>query len=201
MMRDSQLMQQAMAESGCLAQKEISGDLITFNAIGLTGAERLSVVAGVVASVTAKRHTGEQARFLQQLHELTRPATGGSSMDSGMALEPRAEQIAAGIRLLDAAFDRLVERLAAAGLKAERAAAIESVLLARLLAAHRPHRIRLALLAAAFALAQPDYKPGDVVPFLPVETPAVTAPAAVTPVAAAQASATPSEEIRTGTHG
>src|ERR1700722_14479444 len=105
-MRDSQLMQQAMAESGCLAQKEIAGDLVAFNAIGLTGAERLSVVAGVVASVTAKRHASEQARFLQQLHELTRPATGGSSMDSGMALEPRAEQIAIGIPLLDAAFAR-----------------------------------------------------------------------------------------------
>jgi hypothetical protein len=200
-MRDSQLMQQAMAESGCLAQKEIAGDLLAFNAIGLTGAERLSVVAGVVASVTAKRHASEQARFLQQLHELTRPATGGSSMDSGMALEPRAEPISAGIHLLDAAFDRLVERLAASGLKAESTAAIESVLLARLLAAHRPHRIRLALLAAAFALAQPDYKPGDVVPFLPAETPAVAAAATVTPVAAAPASAAPAKEVRTGTFG
>src|ERR1700722_8909003 len=106
-MRDSQLMQLAMAESGCLAQKEIAGDLVAFNAIGLSGAERLSVVAGVVAAVTAKRHASEQARFLQQLHELTRPGAGGSSMDGGMAQEPRGEPIAAGIRVLDAAFDRL----------------------------------------------------------------------------------------------
>jgi hypothetical protein len=191
-MRDSQLMQQAMAESGCLAQKEIAGDLVAFNAIGLSGAERLSVVAGVVASVTAKRHAPEQALFLQQLHELTRPGAGGSSMDSGMAQEPRAEPIAAGIRLLDAAFDRLVERLAASGLRPDRAAAIESVLLARLLAAHRPHRIRLALLAAACALAQPDYKPGDIVPFVPADTPHASA---ITPIAAS------AEEIRTGTFG
>lgn len=197
-MQDSQLMQQAMAEHGCLAQKEIAGDLVAFNAIGLSGAERLSVIAGIVAAVTAKRHAPDQALFLQQLHELTRPGAGGSSMDSGMALEPCAEQIAAGIRLLDATFDRLAERLAASGLKPGRATAIESVLLARLLAAHRPHRIRLALLAAACALAQPGYKPGDVVPFVPADTPlaAVSAPVAEIAPVAAQA-----EEARTGTFG
>jgi hypothetical protein len=196
-MQGSQLLQQAMAESGCLAQKEIAGDLVAFNAIGLSGAERLSVIAGLIAAVTAKRHPQDQARFLQQLHELTRPGAGASSMDSGMALEPRAEPIAAGIRLLDSTFDRLAERLAASGLQPGRAAAVETVLLARLLAAHRPHRIRLALLAAACALAQPEYKPGDVVPFVPADAPqAAAAPVAVIPPAPA-----PSETPRTGTFG
>lgn len=190
-MQGSQLLQLAMAEAGCLAQKEISGDIAALAVIGLTGAERLSAIAGVIASVSVKRHSAEQARFLQQLQDLTRLTAGAASVETGLAQEPRGDVISAGTRLLDTAFDRLAERLAEAGVAAERAAAVECVLIARLLAGHRPHRIRLALLAAACALADPDYQPGGVVPFVPAEG----------PVAAPGPLASRPEAARTGTFG
>jgi hypothetical protein len=174
-----QLMQRAMAEGGRLAQRAIAADLDAFAGLGLTGAERLSALAGAIAAVTAKRHAATQARFLDELHALTRPCSGVTQFaDRGAVGEQRIAKVGDGIRLLDAGFDRLAATLAEAGLAVDSAGAVEAVLLARLLGGHRPHRVRLALLACAVALAAPDYRPGDLVPFLPAEgeSPAVAAP-------------------------
>jgi hypothetical protein len=182
-MHTAQLMQRAMAAHGRHAHGIVSTDLNRFAALGLTGSERLSAVAGAVAAVAAKRHAGAPARFLQQLQELTRPSSGAAAFaDHEAHAMQRPSEIAAAIAALDTGFERLAAELAAAGVAADHAAAIEAVLLSRLLVGHRPHRIRLALLACAVALAEPSYRAGDLVPFLPEERPAAPAsPAAAEP--------------------
>ncbi|MBV9521974.1 MAG: hypothetical protein JO010_04230 [Alphaproteobacteria bacterium] len=156
-----------MARWGRLAQRAIAGDLAAFALLGLNTAERLSATAGVLAAIAAKRHAARPAQFLAELQELTRPAgfvLSRTSEAEGGRL--RSQPIAAALRLLVDGFDRLALRLAEAGADAAGAAAIEKVLLARLLAAHRPHLVRLCLLAAAAGLARPEYRPGDLVPFI-----------------------------------
>jgi len=167
-MDEARMTQQAMATWGRLAQSEIAGDLAAFAALGLGEGERLSAIAGLAAAAAMKRHAPHPARFLARLQQLTRPSsfTAAAGADGSLLRDAR---IAAGLRLLDAAFDRLSARLADSRAEAAEAGAVEAVLLARLLAAHRPHRVRLALLAAAAGLASPHYRPGDRVPFVPVE--------------------------------
>src|SRR5262249_21431814 len=189
-MSSAQLMQQAMAANGRIAHHVISPHLARFSALDRGGAERLAAIAGAIAAAAAKRHGPSQARFLQQLQELTRPAAGVAAYADHDTSGPEHDKlVASGIATLDAGFDRLAEELAAASVAPERAAAVEAVLLSRLLSGHRPHRVRLALLACAVALAGPGYRPGDLVPILPAERAAlpVTTP--------------PSEPVRTGTFG
>lgn len=167
-MDETRTTQQAMAAWGRLAQGAIASDLGAFAALGLGEGERLSAIAGLAAAAAMKRHAPQPARFLARLQQLTRPSsfTAAAGADGGALREARID---AGLRLLDAAFDQLAAQLAAAGAGAAEAGAVEAVLLARLLAAHRPHRVRLALLAAAAGLASPHYRPGDRVPFVPAE--------------------------------
>jgi hypothetical protein len=181
-----------MAASGRVAHHVISPHLARFAALDLGGAERLAAIAGAIAAAAAKRHGSAQAHFLQQLQELTRPIAGVAAYTDHDASRPEHENaVAAGIATLVEGFDRLAEQLAAANVTPERSGAVEAVLLSRLLAGHRPHRVRLALLACAVALASPDYRPGDLVPVLPAERPGV-APVTVAPIA---------DVARTGTFG
>jgi len=68
-----------------------------------------------------------------------------------------------GLRVLNSGLDRLTRRLVEVGLSGETAAIVETVMLARLLAAHRPHQISLALLTAGEAIGRADYAIGDIV--------------------------------------
>jgi hypothetical protein len=170
-MDDSWMMQQAMAEWGRLAHRTMSGNIAAFTALGLNATEQLSALAGSVAACAMKRHGAMPARFLARLQQLTRPTSSVASRHDELTLgEMRADAIHEGLGLLDAGFDRLIASLAEAGAPAERATAVEAVLLARLLANYRPHLVRLALLAAAAGLARPDYRAGDLVPFLAAES-------------------------------
>ena len=189
-MSNAQLMQQAMAANGRIAHRVISPHLSRFSALDLGGAERLAAIAGAIAAAAARRHAPAQARFLQQLQELTRPAAGVAAYADHDTSGPEHDKlVASGIATLDGGFSRLAEELAAAGVALERAAAVEAVLFSRLLSGHRPHRVRLALLACAVALASPGYRPGDLVPILPPDRGPATA---ATP---------PAEAARTGTFG
>ncbi len=178
-MQDASGTQQAMAEWGRLGHSAVAADLARFAALGLSATERLAAISGLIAAATAKRHLPLPAGFLSRIEGLTRPAAFVASIGEVEPARLRSDKIADALRLLDASFDRLAERLAGAGAPEERIAAVEAVLLARLLAAHRPHLVRLALLAAAAGLARPDYRPGDLVSFIPSDAAAErAAPAA-----------------------
>jgi hypothetical protein len=169
-MDQSRMMQQAMAEWGRLAHKTMAGDIAAFAALGLNATEQLSALAGSIAACAMKRHAATPARFLARLQQLTRPTSSVASRHDDLTLgEMRADAIGKGLGLLGAGFDRLIACLIEAGAPADRAAAVETVLLARLLATYRPHLVRLALLAAAAGMARPDYRAGDLVPFIAAE--------------------------------
>jgi hypothetical protein len=170
LMDQSRMMQQAMAEWGRLAHQTMAGDVAAFAALGLNATEQLSALAGSAAACTMKRHGATPGRFLAQLQQLTRLTSSAASRHEDLTLgEMRDDTIGKGLDLLAAGFDRLVARLTEAGAPPERAAAVEAVLLARLLANYRPHLVRLAMLAAAAGLARPDYRAGDLVPFIAAE--------------------------------
>jgi hypothetical protein len=101
-------------------------------------------------------------RFLKRLQDLARPAAGLGTR-GGRAAYFRRERVSQGVARLDAGFDRLAATLAAGAMRRDEALLVESILLARLLAEHRPHAVRFALLAAGRAIARPDYRIGDVI--------------------------------------
>jgi hypothetical protein len=169
-MHEAQMTQHAMAQWGRLAQSVIAEDLAIFAACPLGTGERLTAIAGLIAAATHQRHEPGPARFLERLRNLTRPSAFVAPPRSCGPAMPRSEAIEPAFRSLVAAFDRMAERLAAAGAPPETARAVEAVLLARLLAAYRPHLVRLVLIAAAEALARPDYRTGDLTSLITLDT-------------------------------
>lgn len=173
MPQDAVLIHQAMAAAGGLARAEMARTFSAFGEIGLAAGERLSAVATAVAAVLLRRHQGDAEAFLDALQDLTRPTAGfaglrGERSGGGVA---RRTRIADGAALLAEGFERLAQRLGHAGIPAEQAALVESVLLARLLAEHRPNSIRLALVAVRQAVAQPGFTAGDLVIAAPADAP------------------------------
>jgi hypothetical protein len=162
MLYDAETIQQAMARAGRLAQGDLAATLNAFERLALSRQERLAAIASAIAATLKKRHTEDGESFLKALRDLTRPAIGhfGDSEEGELFLT----RVVEGLRVIDKGLDRLVERLVAAGLSQETAAVVETVLLARLLAAHRPLLISLAVEAAEHAADREDFRAGDIVP-------------------------------------
>jgi hypothetical protein len=166
MFYDAETIQQAMARAGRLAQGDIAATLNAFDQLALSRQERLAAIASAIAATLKKRHAGDGEAFLKALRDLTRPAIGHfGDPDEGELFLTRVVE---GLRVIDKGLDRLIERLEAAGLPSETAAVVETVMLARLLAAHRPLLITLALEAAELAADRDDFRPGDIVPLVAV---------------------------------
>jgi hypothetical protein len=165
--RNAVLLQQAMVaamvKAGPLAHGEIAAMRDDLASHGLSGIERLSAIASTIASVTAKRHAAEADAFLRCLQDLTRPTSGFAQIAPRRDPAMRWDHISMAARGLDSGFDRLARNLADAAVAGDQAAAVEIVLLARLLAAHRPNLIRSALLAVGRAIAAPSFQPGEIV--------------------------------------
>jgi hypothetical protein len=170
MPHDATLVHQAMASAAPIAGGAMAQAFAAFAEIGLGDAERLTAIASAVAAAAVKRHGEGAADFIRHLHDMTRLSVGLGGGSTAVPL--RRSQIEQGIALLDSAFDGLAASLAAAGLPPAQTTIVETVLLARLLAAHRPNAIRAALLAASHAIARPGYRAGDVIPALVAEVPA-----------------------------
>lgn len=166
-MRNAVVLQQAMVgamvKAGPLAHGEITAICGDLASDGLSGIERLIAIASTIASVTAKRHAAEADAFLRCLQDLTRPTSGFAQVAERRGTAMRCNHIGMAARRLDSGFDRLARTLADAAVASEQAAAVEIVLLARLLAAHRPNLIRSALLAVGRAIAAPGFQPGEIV--------------------------------------
>jgi hypothetical protein len=165
--RNAVLLQQAMVaamvKAGPLAHGEITaicGDLASDR---LSGIERLTAIASTIASITLKRHAAEADAFLRCLQDLTRPTSGFAQVAERRDTAMRCDHITVAARRLDSGFDRLARNLADAAVTGDQAAAVEIVLLARLLAAHRPNLIRSALLAVGRAIGAPGFQPGEIV--------------------------------------
>jgi hypothetical protein len=167
MVRNAVLLQQAMVaamvKAGALAHGDIAAIHDDLASHGLTGIERLSAIAGTIASITAKRHAAEAETFLRCLQDLTRPTSGFAQIAPRRDPATRRDHVVIAAQRLDSGFDRLARNLAEAAVASDQAAAVEIVLLARLLAAHRPNLIRSALLAVDRAIAEPGFQPGDIV--------------------------------------
>src|SRR5258707_5971823 len=165
--RNAVLLQQAMVaamvKAGALAHGEITAICDDLASDRLSGIERLTAIASTIAAVTAKRHAGEAQAFLRCLQDLTRPTSGFAQIAERRDAAMRRDHIAMATRRLDSGFDRLARNLADAAVAGDQAAAVEIVLLARLLAAHRPNPIRSALLAVGRAIAAPSFQPGEIV--------------------------------------
>src|SRR5690242_10046200 len=73
---DAETIQLAMARAGRLVQSDMAATLSTFDACGLSNAERLTAIATASATAAAKRHADDFAGFIATLRELTRPALG-----------------------------------------------------------------------------------------------------------------------------
>lgn len=158
-----QAMVSAMVKAGALAHGEITAICDNLAADRLSGMERLSAIASTIAAVTAKRHAAEAEAFLRCLQDLTRPTSGFAQIAERRDAEMRRDHIVTAAERLESGFDRLARTLANAPVASDQAAAVEIVLLARLLAAHRPNLIRSALLAVARAVAAPGFQPGEIV--------------------------------------
>jgi hypothetical protein len=165
--RNAVLLQQAMVsamiKAGVLAHGEITAIRDGLTADGLSGMERLTAIASTVAAITAKRHAAEAEGFLRCLQNLTRPTSGFAQIGERGDNAMRRDRILMAVGRLGTGFDRLAQTLADAPVAGDQATAVEIVLLARLLAAHRPNLIRSALLAVARAVAAPGFQPGEIV--------------------------------------
>src|SRR5205823_4795284 len=142
-----------------LAQSDLALALAGFEKLCLAPRERLAAVAGAIAATARRRPAGERNAFFRGLREMTRPAVGYFG-DAELGAEFFLSRVAAGQRVIDRGLARLAARLVAAGLSPETAAVVETVILARLLAAHRPHQIGMALASAAEAASRADYREG-----------------------------------------
>ena len=160
--RNAVLLQQAMVSAMIKASVLAHGE-ITAICDGLSGMERLTAIASTVAAITAKRHAAEAEAFLHCLQNLTRPTSGFAQIGEWGHTAMRHDQIIMAVGRLGAGFERLAQTLADAPVTGDQATAVEIVLLARLLAAHRPNLIRSALLAVARAVAAPGFQPGEIV--------------------------------------
>jgi hypothetical protein len=171
---------QTMAKIGATARNEMATAFAAFDAIGLAASERLSAIAGAIAAAAAKRHAVAPTHFLGAIQDMMRPAIGRTAEPcTASAADARPAHIADGVRVLDAALDRLVQHLADAGLRGDEAAFVERVYLARLLSAYRPQAIRTTLLAVGRTVARPGYCCGDPVRLAGMDTaPAATVEAA-----------------------
>src|SRR5260370_14116265 len=158
-----QAMVAAMIKAGVLAHGEITAIRDGLTADGLSGMERLTAIASTVAAITAKRHAAEEEAFLRCLQNLTRPTSGFAQIGERGDNAMRRDRILMAVGRLGTGFDRLAQTLADAPVAGDQATAVEIVLLARLLAAHRPNLIRSALLAVARAVAAPGFQPGEIV--------------------------------------
>jgi hypothetical protein len=167
MVRNAVLLQQAMVaamvRAGALAHGQIAAMHDDLASHGLSGIERLTAIATTIASVTAKRHADEAEMFLRCLQDLTRPTSGFAQIAPRRDPAMRCDHVITTARRLDSGFDHLARNLAEAAVASDQAAAVEIVLLARLLAAHRPNLIRSALLAVGRAIAAPGFQPGEIV--------------------------------------
>jgi hypothetical protein len=167
MLRNAVLLQQAMVaamiKAGALAHSEIAAIHDDLASHGLSGIERLTAIASTLAAVTAKRHAAEAETFLRCLQDLTRPTSGFAQIAPRRDPAMRRDHVIMAARCLDSRFDRLARNFADAAVASDQAAAVETVLLARLLAAHRPNLIRSALLAVGRAIAAPGFQPGEIV--------------------------------------
>jgi hypothetical protein len=177
MIYDAETVHQAMTRAGRLAQNDLAAALTGFDNLGLSRQERLAAIASAIAASHRKRHAADGADFLRALRELTRPAMGyfGALGDGELFLS----RVSEALRLIVRGLDRLVARLEEVGLSAESAALVETVMLARLLAVHRPQQITLAIAAAERAAARPDYTPGDIVPLGSIARPSLPVTALV----------------------
>jgi hypothetical protein len=150
--------------------------VVALERLDLSGRERLSALAGIIAAAAVRRHIGGTEQLFSRLFELTRPGIGTDAGGvEGTGERPDRNRIGEAQAALETGLARLASALEAERVGSRQAAFVETVLLARLLGAYRPAAIRRALAAASQAVADRSYRAGDLIIVPASEVPVRTA--------------------------
>lgn len=136
--------------------------LADFETLGLGDEERVSALATVITASAASHHQRHVRRFLDavQVWALETAADHAAGLPR-IGAEPEPSAAARGAELLILGLAELIEALDVGCVPVQDRVVAELTLYTRLLGVHDAHTILLVLGAVAAALADPEYRPGQ----------------------------------------
>jgi len=154
----------ALAAVGPANEHRLRELLTEFGELNLGDEERLSVLATVIAATAATYHRRHKAVYLE--------AVKTWALEIAEALEPGPLRLAGapvggpieeGAEILISGLDTLIGSMTQAGVRVQDRLVTELALVARLLGQHDANTIHMTLLTVGHMLADPDYRPGEVI--------------------------------------
>jgi len=158
----------ALAAVGPATESQLRDILAEFGELNLGDEDRLSALATVIATAAATHHVRHKSVYLE--------AVKTWSLEIADQLEPAPPRLVGfagtgpveeGAEILISGIDALIDGMNQAGVRIQDRLVTELAVVARLLGQHDANTIHFTLMTVASCLADPDYRPGEVV-FVPL---------------------------------
>lgn len=154
----------ALAAVGPATESRLRDLLAEFGELNLGDEDRLSALATVIATTASTHHLRHKAVYLE--------AVKTWSLEIAGELEPAPLRLAGippngpveeGAEILIGGLDSLIESMTQAGVRIQDRLITELAVVARLLGQHDANTIHFTLMTVSGALADPEYRSGEVV--------------------------------------
>ncbi len=154
----------ALAAVGPATEGRLRDLIIEFGELNLLDEDRLSVLATAVAATAATHHLRHKDIYLEAVKtwsleiaaELKSPPRRLGNLAGRDVIDDGAEMLISGL-------DGLIDLMTQAEVRVQDRLVAELALVSRLLGQHDANTIHFTLMAVGRALADPDYRPGDLV--------------------------------------
>jgi hypothetical protein len=154
----------ALAAVGPATETRLRELLAEFGELGLGDEDRLSALATTIAAAASTHHHRHKPVYLDAVKTWALEIAG--------ALEPAPSRLVVGrdrgpveegAELLIGGIDQLIDAMTEAGVKVQDRLATELAVVARLLGQHDANAIHMTLMTVGSSLADPAYRPGELV--------------------------------------
>ena len=154
----------ALAAVGPATESHLRDLLASFGELGLGDEDRLSALATVIANAAMTHHRRHKPVYLE--------AVKTWALEIAEALEPAPLRFAGGpiggpveegAEMLISGLDALIDSMSQTCVRIQDRLVTELAVVARLLGQHDANTIHMTLITVGETLADPDYRPGDLV--------------------------------------
>jgi hypothetical protein len=154
----------ALAAVGPATEHHLRELLAEFGELNLGDEERLSALATVIAAAAATHHRRHKAVYLEAVKtwalEIAEALAPAPVRLAGVAIGGPIEE---GAEILISGLDALIDSMTQAGVRVQDRLVTELAVVARLLGQHDANTIHMTLMTVGGTLADPDYRPGEVI--------------------------------------
>lgn len=154
----------ALAAVGPATESHLRDLLASFGELGLGDEDRLSALATVIATAATTHHRRHKPVYLEAVKtwalEIAEELEPAPLRFSGMASGALAGE---GAELLISGLDALIDSMTQTAVRIQDRLVTELAVVARLLGQHDANTIHMTLMTVGETVADPDYRPGDLV--------------------------------------